>query len=61
MFALKDDLKKKPIEMRKSQIARFVFYTASDFGVELVMNGHDTSLAGWKSPIRSRKQEKLEL
>lgn len=41
----------------KRNIANFIYHTASEYAIGLVLNGMDTSLTGWKSKLYSNKDE----
>lgn len=45
---------------KKRNIAEFIYYTASDFGVNLVMEGKDTSLYDWKEKRKTQIKEKSQ-
>jgi hypothetical protein len=44
----------------KKNIAEYIYFVASDFGMNSVMEGKDTSFKGWKDKKALDKKKKLE-
>lgn len=41
----------------KKNIANFIYHTASDYAIDLVLHGEDTSLEDWKKLNKLKKVE----